>query len=417
MSAAEVDAPTKPVVRVTFGLPMTADEFTTERQDSFREAIASVLAVDVQKVRILAILEPGAVQSGRRLSAAGIEILTEIDCDGDAAKGASIVESISNPSDINSELAKRGLPPAAILEAPAVSQPESAESASDDQVKRSANIVPIAVGSVVGVVVLTTIVIFLRIRRNTSSRALAKSTDHNENIAGPQRMQSNDLESEPTGDQNFLGHIAGAQRMRSDGLRQEPTTDGEAISTIAADTIDEGPDESRLAIHDHAPSNIEASRAPQREQMLNYTQADLGITLTQETPINTTNTSGWIEDRILPNVTPAHLPQTLSLPRMSSQEDGAPELDSTKISSQGPLADVDTSNATAEGRLIFLRPDKVELEVDFFDINSDDEFSEDDKAGPAKSKSKKKHGNKGFQLADDTMSLQAAIKAKMRAPK
>ena len=92
-SAAHIETPTVPVVRVTFGLPVTANEFNKKQQDSFREAIASVLAEKAERVRILDISDLGAA-SGRRLLTGGIRVTTEIDCGGDAGKGALMMKSL-----------------------------------------------------------------------------------------------------------------------------------------------------------------------------------------------------------------------------------------------------------------------------------------------------------------------------------
>jgi hypothetical protein len=169
-SAAQIETPTVPVVRVTFGLQMTANEFTKKQQDSFREAIASLLAVNAEHVRILAISEPGAA-SGRRLLTEGIRIMAEVDCGGDAGKGALMVKSL-NPSAINAELVKRGLPPAKILEAPKVAQPVPAEPPTEERNKTLVNVVPMAVGGVVGIVALiTAAALFVWWRRRTSRGA------------------------------------------------------------------------------------------------------------------------------------------------------------------------------------------------------------------------------------------------------
>jgi hypothetical protein len=466
ISVSAYPPPTEPAVRVMFGLPMTADEFTKERQDSFRQAIASVLALNAGQVRILAISERG-VAPGRRLLTKGIAILIEVDCGGDTAKGASMVESL-NLSDINSELAKRGLPRAEVLEA-TVAQPKSAP-------KASLNIVPIAVSGAAAVFVLiTAITLFVRFRR--SQKLIDLDRNHDQESAGTvatstivqETRYQGPLESslmindqaisntEPAGsfwsissrmldgaqkstesaiDQESQGTVATstiaetrdqgplepslmikdqaisntepAGSFRSTSSRmgsmavslraqlQNRSAGTVAISTIVQETRDQGPLESSLMINDQAISNTEPPGSCRQEQQFNYNQEDSDRA--QETA---SRISGWNEGKLLPNVPAAALP---------AQEQWTPELASTEIS-PGPLMNVDASQATATGQLIFLMPDKVELDINLFDV---EEVSEDNKAGPARSKARQ---NRGFQLADDTASLQAAIKAKLKVPR
>jgi hypothetical protein len=368
---------------VTFGLPMTVDEFTKERQDSFRQAIASVLAVNVEQVRILAI-SAGGVTPGRRLLNKGIEILIEIDCGGDTAKGASMVESL-NSSDINSELAKRGLPRAEVLEA-TVAKPKPAP-------KTSLNIVPIAVSSAVAVFVLiTAITLFVRYRR--SQKLIDPDRNHDQESAvtvatltivqetrdqGPfeSSLMINDQaipNTEPAGSfrstsstmldgaQKSTGHKEASPGSMAVSLRaqlenrDQGSTGTVATSTIVQETRDQGPLESSLIINDQAISNTEHAGSSRREPRFTYNQ---------------------------------------------EYSDSLP----------GPLMNVDVSQATATGNLIFLMPDKIELDINLFEV---EEVGEDNKAGPARSKARQ---NRGFKLTEDTASLQEAIKAKLKAPR
>jgi hypothetical protein len=485
ISVSAYPPPTEPAVRVTFSLPMTADEFTKERQNSFREAIASVLAVNAGQVRILTISERG-VAPGRRLLTKGITILIEVDCGGDTAKGASMVGSL-NSSDINSELAKRGLPRAEILEA-TVAQPKSAS-------KASLNIVPIAVSSAVAVFVLiTAITLFVRFRRSqklidldrnhdqgsactvatstivqetryqgplesslmindqaisntepagsfwtTSSRVLdgaQKSTDHNDQesegaVATSTIAETRDQgpfesslmikdqaisNTEPAGSfrstsssmlvsllkstahlETGLGSMAVSLRAHLQKHAQGPTGTV-ATSTTVQETRDRGPLESSLMIHDQAISN-EPAGTSRRENQFTYNQQD-----SDRAHETASSTSGWNEGNLLLNT-------NIAAAALPAQEKWTPELASTEISLSGPLKNVDSSKAPATGNLIFLMPDKVELDVNLFDV---EEVSEDNKAGPASSKVRQ---NRGFQNADDTASLQAAIKEKLKAPR
>jgi len=449
---------------------MTTEQFDEDQKRKFKLSIASAAGVSFDDVGIDNV--ESMRRSGRQLLAGSIRIEMSIVA-ADQKAAASMVDMLDVDT-INAELRKNDLPEAEILDPPKAQPIISGPSSPKEQ---NSNSMPIIIGSVVAaaVVLFASGTYFFTCKRSTkdtddqvwtdtaresSSRlpeadimspgpnlmstpripqAARSMRDVDQEETADQQETADDSSgdcidddfselreqttlldevamnvdgtvavshspratlpvhglAEPTGNLILLGDIASSHRMRSNGLNQEPTTDAGPISTIVDETIDQGPVESSLMIHDHAPSNIEA-----------YTQADLITILTQETP---SNTSGWIEDKILPNVTPA------TLPHPCDDIWGAPELDSTKISPRGPFADVDTSQAIAKGKLIFLQPDKVEIEVGFFDIDSGDESSGDNEAGPAKSKSQGKHGKVPEFVS--TMSLQATIKAKIKAPK
>jgi hypothetical protein len=271
-SAAQIETPTVPVVRVTFGLQMTANEFTKKQQDSFREAIASVLAVNAEQVRILAISEPGAA-SGRRLTE-GIRVMTEVDCGGNAGKGASMVKSLKL-SAINAELAKRGLPPAKIREAPKVAHPVPAEPSTEEQNKKSVNVVPIA-GGVVGIVaMITAAALFVRWHRRTSRGAsdpvwkisqikpggsLAQPNTQDDVCLQTQDCQSSDESSLPT--PITTPALTGSNTVRLDVLDLEPDEIAVSSTTRPPSRLDLAERPSYPEMHLRTPLKTRTSTRP-----------------------------------------------------------------------------------------------------------------------------------------------------------
>ena len=94
---------------------MTKSDFTTQKQRSFRAAIASVLTIDFAQVLIIGI-KTQDTGLARRSSAGGIAIVIQINCGGDTDKADSMVSKL-NLQSINQELSSMNLPEATVLSA------------------------------------------------------------------------------------------------------------------------------------------------------------------------------------------------------------------------------------------------------------------------------------------------------------
>ena len=111
------NASSRLAVRVELRLPLSASEFTRVKQENFRQAIASVLSIDMKHVRIVDFFE-----RARRFSG-GITVLTDIDCSGHTSNADYFVSKLT-PSNINAELLKVNLPAAEVLHVSMTTLPE-----------------------------------------------------------------------------------------------------------------------------------------------------------------------------------------------------------------------------------------------------------------------------------------------------
>jgi len=147
-----IPATTVPVLKMTLRMPMTVSEFTQDKQDGFRQAIARVLDVDGSKVRIVNIKSRS---NSRRLLAESIEVVTEIDRDGDTSKVAAMKSKLTI-SNINLQLSKANLPEAEMVQAPTLQESPVTEqaNASSAQNTTTNTTVPLIAGCVAGAVVL-----------------------------------------------------------------------------------------------------------------------------------------------------------------------------------------------------------------------------------------------------------------------
>lgn len=114
-------AETDIIVELVLGLPMSVDEFTADKQISFRQAIATAAGVVLAKVRIGKIIAVPARRSSRQLLAESISVQVEV-----AAKDSSAANAVASnltPDKINAKLQEAGLPQAEILQAASVQSP------------------------------------------------------------------------------------------------------------------------------------------------------------------------------------------------------------------------------------------------------------------------------------------------------
>lgn len=176
--------PSVPVVRMTLGLPMTASEFTQDKQNAFQSAIAVVLTVNPEKVKIVSVLAR-RTSVRRRLLAESIAVMTEIDCDGDTNTAGSIKSKLSLSS-INKQLDNSGLPQAQMLEAPEIMLPEES-SAVEEAGSRKHVTMGAAIGAAAAFVLIgAAILVWLRrksLRRSSVPEKLRGTA--------PQEAQSN----------------------------------------------------------------------------------------------------------------------------------------------------------------------------------------------------------------------------------
>jgi len=153
-------------------MPMTVSEFTQDKQDGFRQAIARVLDVDASKVRIVSIKSRS---NSRRLLAESIEVDTEIDRDGDTSKVAAMKSKLTI-SNINLQLSKANLPEAEMVQAPTLQESSVTEqaNASSAQNTTTNTTVPLIAGCVAGAVVLLCgLSVWILFRRKFSRRTCA----------------------------------------------------------------------------------------------------------------------------------------------------------------------------------------------------------------------------------------------------
>ena len=111
-------AETDVVVAIVLGLPMSVDDFTLDKQLSFRQAIAGAAGVGMSKVRIASIRAAGR---RRQLLAESIEV--EVEVAAADSNAASAVANNLTPDKINAKLQAAGLPQAEILRAATVQTP------------------------------------------------------------------------------------------------------------------------------------------------------------------------------------------------------------------------------------------------------------------------------------------------------
>ena len=109
------------IVELVLGLPMTVDEFTADKQISFRKAIADAAGVALAKVRIAKIEAVPARRSSRQLLAESISVQVEVAAQDSSA--ANALASNLTPDKINAKLQEAGLPQAEILQAASVQSP------------------------------------------------------------------------------------------------------------------------------------------------------------------------------------------------------------------------------------------------------------------------------------------------------
>jgi plastocyanin len=101
------------VVKLAVSLPLTADEFTAQRQTAFRESMAEAALVASTDVLIDSIEDIAARR--RRLLAGSIKVTSRV-----KTSDVAVVSGSLTAERINTQLASKGLPAAEVIDTPKV---------------------------------------------------------------------------------------------------------------------------------------------------------------------------------------------------------------------------------------------------------------------------------------------------------
>jgi len=158
------------------GLPLSRDEFDDEKQQAFKESIASAAGVDVPQVVITSI--EAATIPRRSLLAEGIEIDVEVEAED--AIAAESISSTLTAENMNAQLQSAGLPEAQVLSAPAVVQTTIKSTESQKAKSNSTSIIIASVASLAGVSLVTAVIVL--IRRLTKTKSGQKESGINQSL-------------------------------------------------------------------------------------------------------------------------------------------------------------------------------------------------------------------------------------------
>jgi hypothetical protein len=153
----EVVLATDYIVTLSLGLPISKAEFDSSKQIAFRQGIANVAGVVLEKVIIITI-------TSKRRRSEGITIDLEI-----MAKDSSVASSVAGRltvDSINDELEQAGLPKAEILKAPVVTDTSAGTTR-----KSNTTTILISVLSIVTVLLLVLLAVLIYRKRRSSRKA------------------------------------------------------------------------------------------------------------------------------------------------------------------------------------------------------------------------------------------------------
>jgi len=205
-------------------LPLSKDEFNNEKEEAFKDSIASAAGVDVLKIVITSI-EPATIRR-RRLLAEGIDIDIEVQAE-DAITAESIRGSLT-PEIINEQLRSAGLPEAQVLSAPAV-QTITKSTRSPNAESNSITIIIASVASLAGVSLVTAAIV---LRRRAMTKAGLKATGMNQSLLPHQpNIMMPDMDESPM---SQLAHARRAKLQQASSFSDITVVDVEEIDNLSA---------------------------------------------------------------------------------------------------------------------------------------------------------------------------------------
>ena len=417
------------------GLPISKDEFDDAKQQDFKQSIANAAGVAVQKIEIKGIQSTTirralSSASSRHLLAQGIKIDVEVTAaDGSAAASMAGLLTADN---INAQLEAAGLPKAQILSAPEIVQPNPQNpSIENEEIDGKDSSKSIEMWYIVIGVVIFIIVIFIAVFMIITYRKRALTA---KNITTP---LSNAVEQ-------TLG--GGRRLVTEDGLqsvdRQEIETTTHTDPSIRTDQDLSGTNSnclnpqlnSNYIQDDSWQGELSPEASPAALTRLEFSQdgsnpgafigdvETVGADLQQHevagampaqssaalTPPSIKQPSGsWPTTMTQLNVGSASVSATLHHESMiQNHEVRASNVDKMEISSPAPVM-MSEESRHASAKLVYAHSAEPSQTLDILGISlHEDIHVVDEEVGQA--------GSRPFNVnVVDTMSLQAAIKAKM----